>query len=165
MCHVMFRLRRCFLMFDRERTVMRSHFPVVLSGNRVDSPLCPILEHPGSFNQILGAGHGTPLMQMLPLYVGRPAASCAMDAVQIGVFDRFRPIGCSSNRRQPKPAHLHQPRPAIPAVKQADQGPHDRTPLLDHGRDHRRGSISGGFLRLRKMASSAPPNVSGAGQG
>ena len=159
----MLRLAGHFLMFDRQRTVMRGHFPVVLSRDWIDGSFRPLVEHPGSFNQILGARHGTPLMQMLAWYVGRIGAPCPANPVQIGVLNRFRRTGPSSCRREPEPAHLDQARPAIPAVKQADQRPHDRTSLFDRERHHTRGSISGALLRFRKMASSAPPGVSRPG--
>ena len=112
----MLRLRRCFQMFDRQRTVVRGHFPVVLSRYWIGSPFGPLVEHAGSLNQILGTGHGTPLMQMLASYVGRPTVSYPASPVQIGVLNRFRPTGPSSRRREPEPAHLHQARPAIAAV-------------------------------------------------
>jgi len=127
----MLRLRRCFQMFDRQRTVVRGHFPVVLSRYWIGSPFGPLVEHAGSLNQILGTGHGTPLMQMLASYVGRPTVSYPADPVQIGVLNRFRRTGPSSCRREPEPAHLHQARPAIAAVKPAERRPPDRTPSFD----------------------------------
>ena len=69
---LVFRLRLCYPMLDRQRAIMRRHFPVVLSRNRVDSPFCPLFEHSGTLNQILGTGHGTLCAETLPLYVGEP---------------------------------------------------------------------------------------------
>src|SRR4051812_12653215 len=54
----LFRLGCHFLMFDRERTVVRGHFPVMLSRNRVRRLFGRLVEHSGTLNQILGVRHG-----------------------------------------------------------------------------------------------------------
>src|SRR3954454_17765334 len=53
----LFRLGCHFLMFDRERTVVRGHFPVMLSRNRVRRLFGPLVEHSGTLNQIFGVRH------------------------------------------------------------------------------------------------------------
>src|SRR3954465_3491231 len=54
----LFRLGCHFLMLDRERTVVRGHFPVMLSRNRVRRLFGPLVEHSGTLNQIFGVRHG-----------------------------------------------------------------------------------------------------------
>ena len=157
-----FGLRRRLLMLDRQRAIMCCHFPVVLSRDRIGSRFSPLFEHSSTFNQISGAGHWIPLSATPPSYVGWPFVFRPTGAVQIGVLNRRLP-GPSGHRRQPKPAHLREARPAMLSVNQADQRPHDRTPLLAHLRPIYGVPISGGFLQPGKMASSAPPDVSRSG--
>ena len=46
-----------FLMFDRQRSVVGRHFPVMLARNRIWRPLGALFKHPGTFDKVLSTGH------------------------------------------------------------------------------------------------------------
>src|SRR4051794_17106060 len=87
----LFRLGRHFLMFDRERTVVRGHFPVMLSRNRVRRLFGPLVEHSGTLNQIFGVRHGD---TSLPTNLCKPSAGAGRSVgLQMNVWTACRDGG------------------------------------------------------------------------
>ena len=58
------RLECCFLMFDRQRTIVGGHFSVMLAGNRVGRSFGTFFKHACTFNEVLGADHLAPRFEV-----------------------------------------------------------------------------------------------------
>lgn len=73
-----------------------------------------------------------------------------------GAVEPFGSVG----RREMRLAHLHQAGPAILAIDQAENRPHDRTPLFDQHRSGWQASVSGSLRRPPKWFLGSPKMVS-----
>jgi hypothetical protein len=55
-----FRLIRCFLVLDRQRSIVDSHFSIMLPGNWIGRPFGSLLEHTSAFGKFCCLRHRTP---------------------------------------------------------------------------------------------------------
>ena len=55
-----FRLIRCFLVLDRQRSIVDSHFSIMLPGNWIGRPFGSLLEHTSTFGKFCCLRHRTP---------------------------------------------------------------------------------------------------------